>query len=308
VKLMTRHALRIASGAVLLGALAFLFSKVEWPKVGTALSHAELLWVILAAGLNFVNVACKTARWATMLGPLGRVGYFRLYYYLIVSYAASALLPARAGEALRVYLLRRRDNIAVADSVGVVVVEKVFEVIGLLVVVSPLPWLLRLPHWADVSIWIIATGGIVALLAAILLGRAGSGRFAELRRGLLCMREPWRVGLAIGWSILAYLVDAVEIWLVLRALGIVVPWATPALVLLGANLAIAVPSTPGQLGALEAGVVAVLAIVHVPPEQALAFALVYHVMQLLPIVLVGLSGVRLMSEAKRAPEPVEATP
>jgi uncharacterized protein (TIRG00374 family) len=130
------------------------------------------------------------------------------------------------------------------------------------------------------------------------------------------MREPWRVALAISWSILAYVVDAVEIWLVLRALGIVVPWATPALVLLGANLAIAVPSTPGQLGALEAGVVAVLAIVHVPPEQALAFALVYHVMQLLPIVLVGLSGLRLMNEAKREPdpvaepvaEPVEATP
>jgi hypothetical protein len=43
----------------------------------------------------------------------------------------------------------------------------------------------------------------------------------------------------------------------------------------------------------------------VPTEKALAFALVYHVMQLLPVVLVGLSGVRLMNEAKHAPEPAE---
>jgi uncharacterized membrane protein YbhN (UPF0104 family) len=303
----TRLGLRVAAGALIVGALALLLSKVEWAKVGEALRAAALGWVLLAAALNFLNLACKTARWGTMLGPLGRVGYFRLYYYLIVSYAASALLPARAGEALRVYLLRRRDNVAVSDSVGVVVVEKLFEVLGLLVVVAPLPLLLVLPHWVDVSIWVIAVGGVIALVVAVALGRGGGrgGRFDELRRGLMCMREPWRIALAIGWSVAAYLVDALEIWLVLRALAIDVPWATPALVLLGANLAIAVPSTPGQLGALEAGVVAVLAVVGVPTEKALAFALVYHVMQLAPVVLVGLSGLRLMNEAKHGPEPAE---
>jgi uncharacterized membrane protein YbhN (UPF0104 family) len=307
VKVRARLALRIAAGALIVGALALLLSRMEWSKVGEALRTASLGWVLVAAGLNFVNLACKTARWGTMLGPLGRVGYLRLYYYLIVSYAASALLPARAGEALRVYLLRRRDNVPVADSVGVVVVEKMFEVLGLLVVVVPLPLLLVLPHWVDVSIWVIAVGGVIALVVAVALGRGGgSGRFNELRRGLMCMREPWRIALAIGWSVAAYLVDALEIWLVLRALAIDVPWATPALVLLGANLAAAVPSTPGQLGAIEAGVVAVLAVVGVPTEKALAFALVYHVMQLLPVVLVGLSGVRLMNEAKHGPAPAEA--
>ena len=306
-----RLALRIASGAVLVALLAWLLAKVQWAEVGAALRHAQLGWILFAAALNFLNLACKTARWGTMLGPLGRVGFFRLYYYLIVSYAASAILPARAGEALRVYLLRRRDNIAVADSVGVVLVEKLFEVLGLLVVVAPLPLLIVLPRWVDVSISAIAVGGLIALVAALVLGwRAGrgEGRFAVLGRGLACMREPSRVLLAIGLSVAAYLIDAAEIWLVLKALAIDVPWATPALVLLGANLAIALPSTPGQLGALEAGVVAALAIVKVPPALALAFALVYHVMQLVPIVLVGLSGVRLMAEARRmpAPGPVEA--
>ena len=306
-----RLALRIASGAVLVAALAWLLAKVEWAQVGEALSHAHLGWVVLAAALNFLNLACKTGRWGTMLGPLGRVGFFRLYYYLIVSYAASAVLPARAGEGLRVYLLRRRDNIPVADSVGVVLVEKVFEVLGLLVVVAPLPLLLVLPRWVDVSIFAIAVGGLVALgVALVLAWRAGrgEGRLAELGRGLACMREPSRVLLAIALSVAAYLIDAVEIWLVLKALAIDVPWATPALVLLGANLAIAIPSTPGQLGALEAGVVAALAIVKVTPAHALAFALVYHVMQLVPIVLVGLSGVRMMAEARRLAtrEPAEA--
>ncbi len=304
-----RLVLRVAAAAVLLGLLALLLAKVEWAQVGAALRRASLGLVLAAAALNFVNLACKTARWRVMLRALAPIGYVRLYYYLIVSYAASAVLPARAGEALRVYLLRRRDGIAVGDSVAVVVVEKVFEVLGLLAFVAPLPFLLVLPRWVEVSTAVLACGGLVALGIAVLLtrrlGRAG-GPLAELSRGLHAVRSPRRFAEAFLWSVAAYLVDACEIWLVLRALSIDVPWATPALVLLGANLAIAIPSTPGQLGALEAGVVAALAVVGVPAAPALAFALVYHVMQLLPIVLVGLSGVRLMAEAKRAAQPAEA--
>jgi glycosyltransferase 2 family protein len=306
-----RLALRCASGAVLVGLLVLLLAKVEWAQVGHALGRAHLGWVLAAAVLNFGNLACKTARWSTMLGAVRRVGFGRLYYYLIVSYAASAVLPARAGEALRVYFLRRRDEIPVGDSVAIVVVEKLFEVLGLLVVVAPLPFFLVLPRWVEVSISIVAGGGLVALLVALILARratTGSGALGSLVRGLACMREPSRVVLAIAWSVAAYLVDAGEVWLVLHALGIEAPWATPALVLLGGNLAIAIPSTPGQLGALEAGVVVALAAVGVPAAQALAFGLVYHIMQLIPIVLVGLSGFRLMMEARRAPLPEVAEP
>ena len=306
--------LRIASAALFLGLLVLMVLHVEWSEVGHALRHAYLPLVLAAAALNFVNLACKAGRWRVMLTPLGRVGFLRLYYYLIVSYAASALLPARAGEALRVVLLRRRDNVAVADAVGVVVVEKLFEVLGLLTIVLPLPLLLVLPHWAELSIWVIAAGGLLALLVAVVLAarlgpQQAAGSWHKLARGLTCMRSPSRVMLAIALSVAAYLIDAGEVWLVLRALNIDVPWATPALVLLGGNLAIAVPSTPGQLGALEAGVVAGLSIVNVPVPAALAFALVYHVTQLLPIIVVGLSGLRLVAETRTespgSTEPIE---
>jgi hypothetical protein len=205
-------------------------------------------------------------------------------------------------------LIPKGDGCPFRDSVGIIVVEKLFEVLGLLTIVAPLPFLLALPHGADRGIRVIAIGGLIALAVAVFLARSAEsskGTLGQLARGLACMRNPSHVALAVMWSVAAYLVDATEIWLVLRALSINVPWATPALVLLGANLAIAIPSTPGQFGALEAGVVAVLAIVHVPTAQALAFALVYHVMQLLPIVLVGLSGVRMMAEVRHVPSPPE---
>jgi uncharacterized membrane protein YbhN (UPF0104 family) len=70
------------------------------------------------------------------------------------------------------------------------------------------------------------------------------------------------------------------------------------LVLLSLNLAIAVPSTPAQVGAFELGASAPLALLGVPPERALAFALLYHVMQALPTTLAGLPLLRAVRRSE----------
>ena len=48
------------------------------------------------------------------------------------------------------------------------------------------------------------------------------------------------------------------------------------------------PSTPAKVGALEVGALAALDLLHVASEPALAFALLYHAMQVLPLIVVGL--------------------
>ena len=52
--------------------------------------------------------------------------------------------------------------------------------------------------------------------------------------------------------------------------------------------AIAVPSTPGQVGALEAGVLAATRLLHIDDAPAFAFALLYHVLQIVPLLVVAL--------------------
>jgi hypothetical protein len=61
------------------------------------------------------------------------------------------------------------------------------------------------------------------------------------------------------------------------------------------------------VGAFEAGAVAGLRAMSVPMGPALAFALLYHVMQVAPVLLAGLSGVRLIAQARTAEAEVEVT-
>jgi hypothetical protein len=49
-----------------------------------------------------------------------------------------------------------------------------------------------------------------------------------------------------------------------------------------------VPSTPAQVGALEVGALAALDLLHVGHEAALAFALLYHALQVVPLIAAGL--------------------
>ena len=102
---------------------------------------------------------------------------------------------------------------------------------------------------------------------------------------------------------------------VLTARAIGLPMTPPFAihVLLGLNAALALPSMPASAGAFEAGVTLVLILAGVPKGQAVAFAVLYHLVQVIPVTVAGVAvisrvGFTLRGLAARAPRPAEATP
>jgi len=131
-------------------------------------------------------------------------------------------------------------------------------------------------------------GGVVASR----LGARG-GLLERFAGGAQVARRPLLLGASLATSLAAWLTDAVEVALVLAAVGAHLPFAAALLVLLTLNLAITLPSTPAQIGAFEMGAIVALELLGVERERALAFALLYHVMQVVPVTLAGLGGLRL---------------
>jgi hypothetical protein len=119
-------------------------------------------------------------------------------------------------------------------------------------------------------------------------GAEGASWFAKLIGGMHVVRSPRRLLLATAALLLTWFADLAMINLVMYAVGIEVPFGAGLLVLFTLNLTIAVPSTPGQVGALEAGVLAATRLLHIDDARAFAFALLYHVLQILPLLVVAL--------------------
>jgi uncharacterized membrane protein YbhN (UPF0104 family) len=286
-------ALRIIAIAVIAACLWFFIRKIEWSKLGIALRDATLWPLVLAAALNFVCLWGKAACWHIMLAPKNHVATSRLFRYTIAAFATSVIAPARAGEVLRLWVLKRREGVPIADSAGVAFAEKVLDGATMLMLVAPVPLLLPgLPAWVGNSILLcsgVALGILVGLYIAV--GRVDTTTsrswLARFIAGMHVLRSPRRLALALVTLVMVWAADLAMVMLVLYAVGIDLPIAAGLLILFTLNLTIMVPSTPAGVGALELGALAATNLLGVPYEPALAFALLYHALQVLPLIVTG---------------------
>lgn len=279
----------------LVGVLLWLFGRsLEWGKLTDAFRGAKWWPLVLAAALNFACLWGKSACWRVLLAPRYHVKISRLFRYTIAAFATSVIAPARAGEVVRLWTLKRRDGVPVADSAAVAVAEKLLDGVSMLILVAPVPWLLPdLPSWVSEAIITCSAIAIAMLIALyIAVGRVkGEDGASWLRRfiaGMHVVRSPKRLLLSLVSLIAVWLADLAMVLLVCYAVGVDIPTAGGLLILFTLNLTIMVPSTPAQIGALELGAIAATDLLGVPREPALAFALLYHALQVLPLLVAGL--------------------
>ena len=288
------HALRVAVIAAIAVLLWLLIRKIDWTRLGRELAHATVWPLIVAALLNYVLLIGKAVSWRIMLAPNHRVSTARLVRYTIVAFAASVLAPARAGELLRVWLLKRRDGVPVADVAAVAIAEKLLDGVTMLVIVAPLHWLLPdLPAWVTRSILICAAVAVAAFVGLfVAVGRVeiddSSSWFARFIAGMHVIRSGRRLVLVIGSLLIVWITDLLMIWLVAHAVGIELSLGGGLLILFTLNLTITAPSTPARVGALEVGVLAATRLLGIADEPAFALALLYHLLQIVPLIIVGL--------------------
>jgi uncharacterized membrane protein YbhN (UPF0104 family) len=270
--------------------------RLDLARLGTALASASPPLIALAVAVNLAQVGVRALYSRALLAPVRVIGIARLYRYNLALFAANNLLPARAGEWVRIELLRTREDVPRSVSLAVALVEKVLDAIALLLLALPLRlWLPGLPRTVWLTTTVLGVGGLLALAATIAFavwGADAPGWRGHLARGAAVVRRPRSFAAALAWSLVSHGVDAAAIVLCLAALHIQLPVAASLLVLVGVTLVLALPSAPAGIGSLEIGAVAALRLLGVDDARALAFALVYHAMQAVPVTVLGILPLR----------------
>jgi uncharacterized protein (TIRG00374 family) len=317
---VTKAMMRWILPGTLLGALIWLIiRKIDWHEFAQDLRLAD--WQLVIGAGFLAGTLCMgglVLRLYTLLQALPHrrpVGLWELASIYFASSAAHNVLPAPAGEVLRTVQLKRRHGYSVGVLVAAQLVEKVIEALGLGIGTLVIASFGGLPKPVAVTLYAVAALGVAGATAALVIGwrwklsdapyaetqglstRAAmrahvANFFRRLGEGMHQLRSPGIWLRSVGWSMLSDVANAATVGLCLMALGLSLPLAAWFLLMLVARAAGIVPSTPGQFGVQEAGVVGALGLLGVDHSRALAVALLHHVAHFLPVTIIGLVEMR----------------
>jgi glycosyltransferase 2 family protein len=243
-------------------------SEVHWTTFAVAL--ACLLGMQLARARAWRNVLRAAY-------PDQRIPFLPLAAAYLAGAGINAVVPAHAGDATKVFLVKRQipdsSYPAVTSSF---LVQTVFDTsVGILVLLyaitqgllPPLPQIPDLPAF-EISFWadhpqalLIVTAALLALIAIgiFLLAHRVRRFWARVRQGLVILTEPRSYLREVAaWQGVGWLLRFAAFWFFLEAFGIRGSVGNVMLVMSVQAIANVIPLTPGGAGAQQALLVATL--------------------------------------------------
>ena len=298
---------------VMVGAVAYLGRGIAWADVAKILRGASLPLLAAVTGLNAMMMAAKS--WRLQLLLERRPSFAASFLAKLTTSALNNVTPFRGGDVARIWMLERHAGITKAVAAVVALVEHVFDLVALSILATLAARLFPAQHWAAVAapIVFLVTGTGLWLLRRAAKGAAATAPAALAAPGVRALADGGILRTSLALSFLGWAIESVMVVLTARAIGLPMTPPFAILVLLGLNAALALPSMPASAGAFEAGVTLVLILAGVPKGQAVAFAVLYHLVQVIPVTVAGVAvisrvGFTLRGLAAREPRPAEATP
>ena len=297
------------------------------------LGSVHFLPLALAIGCHLLKLACTSRAWRNVLAaayPDERVPWISIYGAYLAGVGINAIIPARAGDAVRIVLAHRAiQNSTYTTVVSSTLVLSFFDffaaslfltwavTLGLLPgldVLSRLEsfdfaWLLSRPLLFDLAIATVIV--VIGLVAVWIAGHVADfrERFAQAFRVLspptryLTRVVPWQ---AADWSL-----RLLTIWFMLAAFGIPQTLENTGLVQVSTSVSTLFPITPAGVGTEQAFLLYVLKGV-AAASVLLAFSVGAKLTITLTNVVAGFTAIALTLRTVRfrkalGPPPEEAT-
>jgi uncharacterized protein (TIRG00374 family) len=185
-------ALCVALGVVVYGGFAIFEGGAE---VGGQLLGFAWEWLPLLLALSLANYAVRFVRWELYLRMLDIRVSFKTSVGIFLAGLAMTITPGKVGEFLKSYLLRESEGVPMARSAPIVFVERVTDLLSLLLLAS-----FGVATYEPQAVPLVVAAALVTLGAVVVLQ---SQRLTEMALGLVA-RFP------LGARIAPKLGEAVE--------------------------------------------------------------------------------------------------
>jgi glycosyltransferase 2 family protein len=290
--------------------LAFFLKGINLREIGRQVSSASGAWLSASVVLAIGTFLFRALRWTWLLRPVGRVPFYPAFVATAFGFAANNL-PGKVGEVLRPALLARSQKLPFSPLLASVLLERVFDgaaVIFFFVIAAAT----GMPNTHGAGKLVLPAALLLVLVGAVLFSvfrREQTERFLATfwRRlpekfqprarsfaetfvdGFASLKSPKLLLLVTAGSLAMWLVINLQIYTVLRAFHLDLPFSASFVVTAAAVLGLMFP-TPGGLGSYHLAVQLALTDVYgVAKDTAAGVAVLAHAISFVPITLIGLA-------------------
>ena len=160
--------------AIALAALGYTLWNVSLAELADSFKTARYVYVVPAVLLIVLSYLVRAWRWRLLLSPIKDIESRGLYAPLMVGFMGN-ILPARAGEFLRAYLLGKKHQLTFSSAFASIVVERLFDIIMLFLLFA---WVFH--YHAEVFDSGASVSGVSLSDLARIFGRLSAGVVALL--------------------------------------------------------------------------------------------------------------------------------
>ena len=329
------HAARLAFSAAVIVMLVIFATRVDWRVTWAAIRTAGIGMLLLATAVNLVSATTKAFRWWIFLRGVGACSLGLAIRATFAGLGLNNVLVANGGEAARVIFVARSAHLQSASVLATVALERLFELIGYVVLLALSAILLDLPPALSRTrpFALAALVGIAALLVYLVRRPAGVAEIAAaemaapaptslLRRArsygsrflgtLGTVSTAPRFAGALSLSVLGWVLQVATYQLTARAAHFPISLVGTISAILAVNIGFALRATPGNVGVFQFMYAATAAAFGLDKERAIAVALLIQTQQILPVTVLGVAlaphFLFQRGQGRRATDPLRGVP
>lgn len=312
LQLTTKKSIQLILGfGISVGLIYWVYGQSDWQIVGNELSNMRF-WVFLPGLVVIVfHFYLRALRWCYLLPERPeKTSLTVLFDSIMVGNFATYILPLRAGEFIRPFMLSRTSKYSFSSSFASVVIERFFDLATVLATFSIVLALVDgLPEWVFAGAKAL---GVLALAIVVFIGacavwpgrltgfcryflaylpskiRGGCDQFLQdFIHSAAVLNSPRRLAITVALSLAVwltcYLYFYVSLFLFTDS-GTMTLAVTAAVIV---ALAVAAPSAPGFVGVYQVGCIAAFKLFDFSVEVATAYAIITHLLQYILYIIYG---------------------
>ncbi len=289
--------------------LIFCVKDIRIEDMKALSTKVDYFYLILSVIFSFAFVLTKGFRWKLMLSQQKPMQTWRALSLYSAGQILNIVMPMLTGQVGRMFLFSKNEGLKKSFIFSTIVLEILFDSLSLILFLLLTSIAFVFPEKYRYVSYIIASITFVLIVILYLILHYQHNLENGMKKRLKPRWPSFYIGLkkfirsfvkginllkssqhffgSLGYSIASWITHTLVVYFLLKAFGFELPFAAAATIMIINTLALMIPITPGNAGTFEVAVSSSLAAFSVGRADAVLFALTLHILDLIPISILG---------------------